>query len=125
MHMQSHAGGVDINDVLDMDLIYSLTDGDPEFIAELVETFVETVPEQMGSVREAIDSGDPHEVHRAGHRLKGSVGNFTTKGAYVAARAVEMCGRNNEMGGVEDAYRHLVHQISLLQKALEQLVANG
>jgi histidine phosphotransfer protein HptB len=46
--------------------------GDPEFLGELVDEFLQDAPTQLESLREAASSGDATTARRAAHTLKGN-----------------------------------------------------
>ena len=46
--------------------------GDPEFLGELVDEFLQDAPTQLEALREAASSGDATTARRAAHTLKGN-----------------------------------------------------
>ena len=100
--------------VLDKAVALSRVGGDLQLLGEMALLFLEEYPKTMADVRVAVASRDPRGVERAAHNLKGSVGNFGADAAYQAALTLEMCGRRNELDGVEA-------KLSALEEALEQL----
>jgi HPt (histidine-containing phosphotransfer) domain-containing protein len=52
---------------------------DREFLAELIDTFVEDAPGQLESLRGSAASGDADGARRAAHTLKGSSLTFGAK----------------------------------------------
>jgi len=49
---------------------------DPEFLAELIDDFLEDAPTQVAALREAVASGDATSARRAAHTLKGTSRTF-------------------------------------------------
>jgi HPt (histidine-containing phosphotransfer) domain-containing protein len=49
---------------------------DPEFLAELVDDFLQDAPAQLESLREAAATGDATGARRAAHTLKSNSGTF-------------------------------------------------
>jgi HPt (histidine-containing phosphotransfer) domain-containing protein len=49
---------------------------DPEFVAELVDEFLQDAPTQLESMREAATSGAATDARRAAHTLKGNSRTF-------------------------------------------------
>ena len=49
---------------------------DPEFLAELVDDFLQDAPSQLESLREAATCGDASAARRAAHTLKGNSRTF-------------------------------------------------
>ena len=56
---------------------------DPEFLAELVDDFLQDAPIQLESLREAATSGDAARAMRAAHTLKGNSRTFGAARARV------------------------------------------
>ena len=61
--------------------------GDPEFVAELIDEFLEDAPRQLESLRTAASAGDAEAARRAAHTLKGNARTFGA--AELAARCLE------------------------------------
>ena len=82
--------------------------GDPEFVAELVELFVQQAPRQLSAARAALDVGDRDAVAKAAHTLKSSSG-------YLGARRLaELCVQLERRAREDEAD---------LTRALEELSA--
>ncbi len=56
-------------------LLYSSLASDPD-LAELVEIFVESLPERVESLRQAFEQGDWETLRRTAHQLKGAAGSY-------------------------------------------------
>ena len=55
--------------------VYSIFADDPD-MGELVEFFVEQVPERVKSFRQAFEADDVEELCRLAHQLKGASGSY-------------------------------------------------
>ncbi len=55
--------------------VYSIFADEPD-MAELVEFFVDQVPERVKSFREAFEANDLDELCRLAHQLKGASGSY-------------------------------------------------
>jgi CheY-like chemotaxis protein len=108
--------------VLDESALEVLINGDQEFLAELVTIFLADYPGLLASVREAIAAGDAQGLCKSAHALKGSVANFSAKGAMHAALRLEVMGRNNELKDAAEACATLDAELKRLQKTLETMV---
>ena len=53
-----------------LDMIIDLMDGDTEMIIDLVDTLLESAPEDMTRLEEGLEALDAHEVREAAHALK-------------------------------------------------------
>ena len=104
--------------MFDPDALMELVDGDRELVQDLVETFLEGVPEQLRQIEQGIAAGDLEAVHRAAHALKGAVANFAAPAAFDAARALDDAARSGAADNLEALARELVAQLDKLGPAL-------
>jgi CheY-like chemotaxis protein/HPt (histidine-containing phosphotransfer) domain-containing protein len=105
--------------VINASEVLARVDGDMDFLAELVDLFLDSSPKLLSDIRETVSRGDPEALARAAHTLKGSVGNFAPNGgAFKAALRLEMIGREGDMTGVEDTCVALEAEIKYLESAL-------
>ena len=58
-----------------LECIYSRLGGDPE-LGDIVEMFVEEMPERAASLRDYLNVGDFANLRQAAHRLKGAAGSY-------------------------------------------------
>lgn len=67
------------SDILDqeaLDALDEVTGGDAEFMAELVDTFLEDAPILIGDMWQALEDGNAQEVRRLSHGLKSNGRDF-------------------------------------------------
>jgi two-component system, sensor histidine kinase and response regulator len=107
--------------VLDVEEALARVGEDREFLAELVETFLEECPALISAIQAAVADHDPKALRLSAHTLKGSVGNFGAKAAFDAAGALEMMGRQGELSGAPAALAALEQELARLQPALAAL----
>ena len=88
--------------------IYSSLGGDPD-LGELVEMYVDEMPERIASLEQAFSSGDRESLQRAAHQLKGAGESYGFSQLTPLAATVEYSVRD---GDPEEA----------IQKSLEELV---
>ena len=50
--------------------------GDDERLCDLVEMFVDEMPQRIGQLTTAFDAEDSQEIGRLAHQMKGSVGSY-------------------------------------------------
>lgn len=65
---------------------------DADFVAELVETFVDEAPQLLQGMREALAAGDETSFRRHAHALKSNGNTFGALGFAAEARALEQGG---------------------------------
>ncbi len=113
---------METNKVFDKDELLEKFDGEKEFIAELVEIFIDDVPEQFSEIQKAVDNLNSKDLEKSAHKLKGAVSNFGEKAAFETALQLEMMGRENRLDGVEEAYNILRKEVECLVNALKEFV---
>jgi HPt (histidine-containing phosphotransfer) domain-containing protein len=70
--------------------------GDREFLAELIDEFLDDAPRQLGSLRACAASGDAAGARRAAHTLKGNSRTFG------AAELASLCQEAEAAAGAGD-----------------------
>ncbi len=110
------------NRLFDKDEILKDFGGEEEFLAELVEIFINDTPEQLSGLKEAVDSRNSKDLEKMSHKLKGAVANFGEKAAFEAALQLEMMGRENRLDGVKETYDTLVNEVECLVNALKEFI---
>lgn len=87
-------------------------EGDEEFARELIETFLETLPNALDEVRASIQAGNPAQLREAAHALKGALGNFDLGAPWEAAYALEQLGRQQETAGSAEGLARLEETVN-------------
>jgi HPt (histidine-containing phosphotransfer) domain-containing protein len=96
----------------------SLFDGDPEFLAEIVNLFLETYPTLLSEIETAVSQKDAAALGRAAHTMKGAVANFGARAVVAQAKALEMMGKNGDLATADDAAQSLR---ALMEKLVPEL----
>lgn len=109
---------------LDEDALFDLVDGDPEFLAALIDTFLGDCETYVDSIQTAIDEGDEEALVREAHGLKGAVANMQAESARAAAYRLEKIGRSGEIEQAPRALQELEDELSHLEPALRELVCD-
>jgi len=81
--------------------IYSILGADPD-LGELVEMYVDEMPERISLLEQAFSSGDRESLQRAAHQLKGAGESYGFSQLTPLAAAVEYSARD---GDPEEAIR--------------------
>ena len=63
-----------------------------EFVAELVDTFLEDAPRMLRALRDALAAGDADAFRRAAHSLKSNAQTFGALALGARAREIELGG---------------------------------
>lgn len=88
---------------------------DPDMI-ELVEEFVESMPERVATLRSAFESGQVGEVRRIAHQLKGASGGYGFGGVGEAAGELEAAVSRQESAELERAEELLRELVDLCSR---------
>ncbi len=59
-----------------LDDLRGVVGDDPEFLAEMVDSFVTDARELLSAMRRAVEDGDPQELRRPAHTLKSHCRTF-------------------------------------------------
>ena len=108
--------------VFDKDVVLKMFEGEEEFLKELVEIFINDIPEQISKIKEAVNSLNSSDLKKSAHKLKGAVINFGENATFKTALRLEKMGRENRMDGVEEVYGTLVKDVDRLVNALKEFV---
>ncbi len=76
------------------DYVYSDLSADPEF-AELVELFVQEMPQRVDTLRMAVQQQDWNQLARSAHQLKGAAGSYGFDAITDRAAQLETAVRGN------------------------------
>jgi histidine phosphotransfer protein HptB len=82
-----------------LDRLLEMTGGDPEFLGELIDTFLEDGAVQLEALRLAVGAGDAAAAVRPAHSLKSNSASMGAERLADLARALEADARS---GTVED-----------------------
>jgi HPt (histidine-containing phosphotransfer) domain-containing protein len=75
--------------------IYSTLGNDPD-LGELVEMYVEEMPDRIAALVQAFDSGDMEMLRKLSHQMKGAAGSYGFNQLTPLANAVQFSVRDNE-----------------------------
>ena len=104
--------------VLDREALMERVDGDEEMYAEVMDTFLEDAPRQIGRLEAAVDAGDPALVARHAHALKGSAANVGAIALQQAAIAAERAGESRDLDQAARVVQLVVDEFQRLRKLL-------
>jgi HPt (histidine-containing phosphotransfer) domain-containing protein len=75
--------------------VYSRLASDPD-LSDIVEMFVEEMPERVANLLSQLDSGDIEALRRTAHQLKGAAGSYGFDIISPSAAKVEAAIRDGE-----------------------------
>ena len=86
---------------------YSTLGGDPD-MAELVEMFVDEMPDRISTLQELMAAGDWEELGRFAHQMKGACGSYGFDQLTPLAERLEKSARN---GDAEDVVQRWLAEL--------------
>src|SRR5262249_23283992 len=92
-----------------------------EFVAELVDTFVQDGREQIATLRRALAGGDLDAFRRAAHSLKSNSDTLGAVGLATLARELEARARAGSLAGASERIEPLVRGYEAVAQALAEL----
>jgi HPt (histidine-containing phosphotransfer) domain-containing protein len=108
-------------EVLDQAALVSLLEmvgGDPEFVDELIDTFLGDAPQQLAELRRAVGAGTAADAIRPAHSLKGTAGTIGARAVEATSRAIEEGARAGSIEGLEARIGELERALADLETAL-------
>jgi HPt (histidine-containing phosphotransfer) domain-containing protein len=91
-------------------VLYSSLADDPE-MGELVELFVDELPDRLESMRVALASADLDTLARCAHQLKGAAGSYGFDALTPALKDLEHAARQK---GLQDELQRLLGEVTEL-----------
>lgn len=107
---------------LDWDMALENTEGSEELLIELAQVFIDTCPDMMMEICQAIDSGNAGDLHRAAHNLKGAARIFAAGPVVEQALQLEEIGAAGHLRGADEKYVGLEPRVTELTLALAKRV---
>ncbi len=108
----------EITRVLDLDTTLNNLGGDPELLQEILEFFMEMVPQQLDDLQAALAAADAATVDLQAHSMKGGASNVGAVRLLAVARDLEALAKAGELEGGDE---HLV-QMRAEFAALQEVV---
>jgi len=92
--------------------------GDPEFVVELIELFVDQTPRHLEAMQASLSVGDTLAVAKAAHTMKSSAGYLGALRMGELCKVVEARGREGDAPAVTRGVEALHAEYERVQKAL-------
>jgi len=113
---QAKANNASWNEVAALKFI----DNDLELLNELIQIFVETIPEQLTTLNAALENYNLEDLANAAHTIKGMAGNFFAESATTLAAELEKSARANKETDLSVIAMQLSTAINLLISEFQQ-----
>jgi HPt (histidine-containing phosphotransfer) domain-containing protein len=95
------------------------TGGDREFLAELIDTYLDDAPRHVAAMRQAARAGNLDELVRPAHALKGASASLGASMLSERSRALEVAARSGALSHAADA----IDEIEAIEAELGRVTA--
>jgi PAS domain S-box-containing protein len=93
-------------------------EGQPDFLTELIDIYLEDSVKLVEEIRAAVQADDAARVRQAAHTLKGSSGNLGANGFSKLCYEMELYARDGEMAGARKTLPALQREYDLVTEGL-------
>jgi CheY-like chemotaxis protein/HPt (histidine-containing phosphotransfer) domain-containing protein len=93
-------------------------DGDESLLRELLTIFLEESPKQLTSLQLAVESGNPEEVERTAHSMKGELGYLGLANVAQTAKDLERLGHERNLQLAAGLLLSLKAEMSTVSKVM-------
>jgi CheY-like chemotaxis protein len=93
-------------------------EGEPDIVWELAEAFAFETPALLETLRQAMASGQPEQLKRAAHNLKGSSNNLGARTMAALSAELEIIGKNGTVERAEELVTRLEQEYQRVCQAL-------
>ena len=107
----------EIPSVLDRDALLERMMGDESLAQEVLRLFLDTLPQRMHELEQALVQGNAELAHMASHSIKGMAANTCADALSTLAGEMECAARNNEIQKARTMMSELRKQFETLQRA--------
>ncbi len=91
----------------DYELALENMGGDPSFVHELADIFIQENPERMALLKQAVISHNAEQIYLVAHKLKGESANFGRPNIENIAEEISNLGRANDLSNIEAVFHEL------------------
>ena len=106
-----------------LDLVGTLENlgGDPELYQEILDFFMEMVPQQLDDLQAVQEAGDVAAVDLQAHSMKGGAANVGAVRVTAVARELETLAKSGSLDGAADLVVQLRTEFAALQAVISQV----
>jgi len=95
--------------------------GDADFLAELMDIFLEDAPQMLAEMSQAVEDSDAAVLRRAAHSLKSNSADFGAMALSNLCRELEGMGKAGTLAGAAEKVVQAGAEYERVQGALETL----
>ncbi len=109
---------------VNMSELLARIDNDHELLIELLTLFQADFPRLRDALHVAVDKGNPNQVEKAAHTLKGMLANLSMKQADQLAARVKLAARAGDAQEIQKATADFDREVAGLLAAVELFIAD-
>ena len=102
-----------------IDRLLEMTGGDPEFLRELITTYIEDGAAQLVAMWAAVEKKDPEALVRPAHSLKSNSASMGAEHLATLCRALETDARAGRLDGAAERVAQAVAEFDDVRVALD------
>lgn len=106
--------------VLNLTAALSRLGGDKTLLRDMAGFFLEDSAQLLSSIDFAIERGDPDQIQRNAHSLKGLAANFNAEPCVTVAQTIEDAAKQKRLDGVQQRLGSLRAEVDRLTDALRR-----
>lgn len=106
--------------VFDRKHAMEITDGNTEFLKELIEMFNGDYPEKLDGISKAIKGKDFNALDKTAHSLKGASGNLGLTRVYELALELEKMGKAKDIEWADKTLDELKEELERFSKFISK-----
>ncbi len=96
-------------------------EGDFELLADLIQVFLQDLPQQVAALRKAVEDQDAKGIEREAHRLKGGAASLDATAVSACAARLEQSARNGNCAAARAEWVHLEAELARLELAFRDI----
>jgi len=100
-------------------------EGELDIVQELAEAFQFETPPLLETLRQAVAEGQPEQLRRAAHNLKGSSHNLGARRMAALSAELETLGKNETVAGAAELVSRLEQEYQRVCRALATEIADA
>ena len=109
---------------IDIELALDQLAGDRALLAEVIDTFLGTIPDALGELQAAVANENGRQLEAAAHSLKGAASTICAEPVRRVAQQLEELGKRNEFQDVEVALAEVEAHLNRLRDFAETLTTD-
>ena len=114
------AAGNDLESTM-RESLEKLTGGDREFMAEIIDTFLDDAPDLLTRMREGVDHSNAADLRIAAHSLKSNSADFGAETLRELCKQAELLGEEGRLEGADSLVSQAASVYAAVESALKSL----